>query len=270
MVGQKVGKIMFIGFIYFVVIILANTVGAISGMGGGVIIKPVLDSLAFHSLAAISFYSSVAVFTMSIVSTLRQFKNGLSLKVNIALFISAGSVIGGALGNMVFESLLTFFSKETYVQLIQIGLTILTLLFAYLYTKYFMGKTYQLSNKGWYLLAGLILGFIATLLGIGGGPINVALIMLCFGIPIKEATVYSIITIFFSQAAKLLTIAQSTGFGRFDLSILIYVISAAFIGGFLGATISGKVSANRVTQVYQIVIILVLILNLWNGIRLFV
>lgn len=33
------------GFIYFIVIILANTVGAISGMGGGVIIKPVLDSV---------------------------------------------------------------------------------------------------------------------------------------------------------------------------------------------------------------------------------
>lgn len=261
---------MYVGFIYFVVIILANTVGAISGMGGGVIIKPVLDTLGFHSLAAISFYSSVAVFTMSIVSTLRQFKNGLSLKANIALFISAGSVLGGVVGNTVFEGLLTFFPEEKYVQLIQIGLTIVTLLFAYLYTKHYSGKTYYLSNRGWYILVGLFLGFISTLLGIGGGPINVALLMLCFGIPIKEATVYSIITIFFSQAAKLLTVAQSTGFGRFDLNLLFYVISAAIIGGFLGATISGKVSSDRVTQIYQIVIVLVLLLNLWNGIRLFV
>ena len=49
--------------IYFIVIILANSVGAVSGMGGGVIIKPVFfDSLGFHSLSAITFYSSVAVF----------------------------------------------------------------------------------------------------------------------------------------------------------------------------------------------------------------
>lgn len=261
---------MYIGLIYFVVIILANTVGAISGMGGGVIIKPVFDTLGFHSLAAISFYSSVAVFTMSIVSTLRQFKNGLSLKANIALFISAGSVMGGVVGNTVFEWLLKFFSDEKYVQLIQIGLTIMTLLFAYLYTRYYFGKTFLFSNKSWYILIGLFLGFISTLLGIGGGPINVALLMLCFGIPIKEATVYSIVTIFFSQAAKLLTMAQVTGFGRFDLSVLFYVISAAMIGGFVGATISGKVSSERVTQIYQVVIILVLLLNFWNGISLFI
>lgn len=94
--------------------------------------------------------------------------------------------------------------------------------------------------------------------------------MLCFGIPIKEATVYSIITIFFSQAAKLITIAQGSGFGRFDLSLLLYVIPAAVIGGFIGALISGKVSSERVTQIYQVVILLVLLLNVWNGFRLFI
>lgn len=261
---------MHIGIIYFIVIILANTVGAISGMGGGVIIKPVLDTLHFHPLAAISFYSSVAVFTMSIVSTLRQMKNGLKLQLPIAFFVSLGSVIGGILGNTVFESLLRFFSDEKYVQLIQIILTIVTLLFAYFYTKIGNDHSFDLSHPIWYVSIGLFLGFISTLLGIGGGPINVALLMLCFGIPIKEATVYSIITIFFSQAAKLFTIAQSTGFGRFDLTILFYVIPAAVIGGFVGALISGKISSERVTQIYQVVILLVLLLNLWNGVQLFV
>lgn len=261
---------MYIGIIYFIVIILANTVGAISGMGGGVIIKPVLDTLHFHSLAAISFYSSVAVFTMSIVSTMRQLKNGLKLQIPIAIFVSLGSVVGGISGNTVFESLLRLFSDEKYVQLVQIILTIVTLLFAYFYTKIGNEWSLELSRPVWYVIVGLFLGFISTLLGIGGGPINVALLMLCFGIPIKEATVYSIVTIFFSQAAKLVTIAQVTGFERFDLSILLYVIPAAIVGGFVGALISGKISSERVTQVYQVVILLVLLLNLWNGIQLFV
>lgn len=261
---------MYIGIIYFIVIILANTVGAISGMGGGVIIKPVLDTLHFHSLAAISFYSSVAVFTMSIVSTMRQLKNGLKLQIPIAIFVSLGSVVGGISGNTVFESLLRLFSDEKYVQLVQIILTIVTLLFAYFYTKIGNERSLELSRPVWYVIVGLFLGFISTLLGIGGGPINVALLMLCFGIPIKEATVYSIVTIFFSQAAKLVTIAQVTGFERFDLSILLYVIPAAIVGGFVGALISGKISSERVTQVYQVVILLVLLLNLWNGIQLFV
>ncbi|MEI5994139.1 sulfite exporter TauE/SafE family protein [Candidatus Enterococcus mansonii] len=261
---------MYVGIIYFIVIILANTVGAISGMGGGVIIKPVLDTLHFHPLAAISFYSSVAVFTMSIVSTLKQMKNGLKLQIPIAAFVSIGSIVGGIIGNTVFESLLRLLSDEKYVQLIQIILTIITLLFAFFYTKVGGERSFDLSHPIWYVTVGLFLGFISTLLGIGGGPINVALLMLCFGVAIKEATVYSIITIFFSQAAKLVTIGQSTGFDRFDLDILWYVIPAAIVGGFVGALISGKISSKRVTQVYQVVIFLVLLLNLWNGIQLFI
>ncbi|MDA9471219.1 sulfite exporter TauE/SafE family protein [Enterococcus sp. 5H] len=261
---------MYVGFIYFIVIILANTVGAISGMGGGVIIKPVMDTLHFHPLAAISFYSSVAVFTMSIVSTLRQMKNGLKLKIPVAIFVSLGSVVGGIIGNTTFDELLKLLSDEKYVQTIQIILTLITLLFAFFYTKFGESRSYNLSHPLWYVMVGLFLGFISTLLGIGGGPINVALLMLCFGIPIKEATVYSIITIFFSQAAKLVTIAQTTGFSGFDLAILFYVIPAAIIGGFVGALISGKVSADRVTQIYQVVILLVLLLNIWNGIQLFI
>ncbi len=50
-----------IGLIYFVVIVLANTVGAISGMGGGVLIKPILDLIGAHSVAGISLLNSCGI-----------------------------------------------------------------------------------------------------------------------------------------------------------------------------------------------------------------
>ena len=43
------------GVLYFIIIILANTIGAISGMGGGVLIKPVFDAIGAHSVPAITF-----------------------------------------------------------------------------------------------------------------------------------------------------------------------------------------------------------------------
>ena len=55
--------------LYVVVILLANTIGAISGMGGGVIIKPALQIFNWDSVLTINFYSSVAVFTMAVSST---------------------------------------------------------------------------------------------------------------------------------------------------------------------------------------------------------
>lgn len=257
-----------IGIIYFVVIILANTIGAVSGMGGGVIIKPLLDLIGAHSVVVVSFYSAVAVFTMSIVSTIRQVKNGVSIDVKSVIALSAGAVFGGVVGNNAFEFLLEILANERTVQMIQIVLTILTLLFALLYSKYDW-RNYTLRGWYWLLLCGLILGFLASLLGIGGGPINVSLLMLMFSMPIKEATVYSICTIFFSQLAKLVTIAMTVGFYRYDLTILLYIIPAAICGGLMGATLSKVLSAEKVTTVFQMVILIVLAINVYNGFQLF-
>ncbi len=57
-------------------------------MGGGVIIKPILDFLGFHSLSSIAFYSSVAVFVMSISSTYKQYQNGIYIDWRKAISIS--------------------------------------------------------------------------------------------------------------------------------------------------------------------------------------
>lgn len=258
-----------IGIIYFIVIILANTVGAISGMGGGVIIKPVLDFIGYHSVAAISFYSTVAVFTMSISSTIRQVKSGQTIRWRTVLWVSLGAVVGGILGNISFESLLGYFDSESTVQLIQIGLTIVTLLFAFLYTKYDW-RSFHFDSIIGYLFCGFTLGFLASLLGIGGGPINVSLLMLMFSLPIKEATIYSICTIFFSQLAKLVTITVNTGFDRYDLTMLFYVIPAAILGGLLGAKASQQLSPKKVTTIFQAVIAVVLLINLYNAWRILI
>ena len=53
--------------IYSLVIVIATVLGAIAGLGGGVIIKPLFDLIGAHQASTIGFYSSVAVFTMCIV-----------------------------------------------------------------------------------------------------------------------------------------------------------------------------------------------------------
>lgn len=258
-----------IGIIYFFVIIFANSLGAVSGMGGGVIIKPVLDFIGAHSVASVSFYSAVAVFTMSIVSTIKQVKNGVKIHFATALYISLGALLGGYLGNGVFDYILNLYSDDKVISLIQIGLTILTLLFAYMYSVYDKPK-FKFNNLPAYIFCGLILGFLASLLGIGGGPINVSLLMLMFSIPIKDATVYSIVIIFFSQLSKIITIGLTAGFSQFDMSILYFVVPAAIIGGFLGAKLSRILSSEKVVVVFRAIIILVIGINLYNGIALIV
>ncbi|WLD29176.1 MULTISPECIES: sulfite exporter TauE/SafE family protein [unclassified Clostridioides] len=258
---------MHIGLIYFFVIIFANTVGAVSGMGGGVIIKPLFDAIGVHSLSEISFYSSVAVFTMAIVSTIKQIKNGININYKLTIAISSASVIGGGIGNTLFQTLLKICSSENTVMGIQIILTIISLGFAYLYTKK-SWKSLELKDIKWYVLVGGFLGLLSTLLGIGGGPINIAIIMLFFGIPIKETTVYSIIIILFSQLSKLASIGLSVGYARYDLSLLVFIIPAAILGGSLGAKLSKTLKDDTVLVVYQYIVVFVIFLNVLNGVKI--
>ncbi|MGX7058367.1 sulfite exporter TauE/SafE family protein [Vagococcus humatus] len=255
--------------IYFLVIVLSNTIGAISGMGGGVIIKPVLDGIGYHSLAAISFYSSVAVLTMSVSSTFKQVKNGVKIVWPSAIAASIGAVIGGGIGQRLFDYLLTVLQGEKQVQLIQISLLIGTLFLVLLYT-FFSKKTLNLKGEFIYLLVGIVLGSLSTLLGIGGGPINVSLLVFCFGLTMKDATVYSIITIFFSQIAKLGLMSMTTGFNSFDIKMLYVIVPAALLGGYLGGYFSGKVSDKRVSNIFVTVVVLVIGINLYNAWHLLV
>ena len=47
----------------FVICLLASMTGSICGIGGGVIIKPVLDALGIMSVSAISFLSGMPVLS---------------------------------------------------------------------------------------------------------------------------------------------------------------------------------------------------------------
>ena len=253
--------------IYFIVIVVSNTIGAVAGMGGGVIIKPVLDFMAVDSVSVISFYSSVAVFVMSIVSTIRQIQNGISVQRTRAIRFVSGAWLGGVAGNVVFTYLLDV-TNESIVQYVQIVLTVITLIFVLLYRQQ-KWQSYNWESLQSEMSVSFILGFLSSLLGIGGGPINVALLMLCFALPIKAATVYSIIIICASQFAKLASIGLGTGFAEYPLALLWVIIPAAIIGGIIGAQLSRIWHEATVDKLFQWVVVLVILINLYNAWRLY-
>jgi len=258
-----------IGIIYAIIIIIASTVGAISGMSGGVIMRPAFDAINYyhHDVASISFYASAAVFIMAIVSTWKRFKKGMDIRMDLSIYVSIGSIVGGMLGNIKLEWLLSLFNDRT-VNLIQIVLSVITLAFALFYS-FGLLKSYKVKNMFVVFLTGVILGLLASLLGIGGGPINVAAFMLLFGMSMKDAAGYSIITIFFAQTSRLITTSFTSGFEVFDLNILWWILPAAAIGGFIGALLGVLMSEKAVRLVFKLVLVGVISLNVYNGFMLF-
>ncbi len=255
-------------FIYSVVIFLSTLLGAFVGLGGGVIIKPMLDALHMHTLSEISFFSSCAVFAMSVTSTAKYLKKGVSFEKRILLPLSAGAVLGGFLGNRAFSAALQSAQSADAVKGVQ-SATLCALLFYVLIFVNVRTKTARLQNPIGILCAGLLLGALAAFLGIGGGPINVAALTLLFSFSVRDAAVYSVAVIFFSQLSNLGIQLLRGGVQNYDLKMLLAVIPCAVVGGLLGAVLNRKCSEKAARITFSLAIFSMVILTLYNTVTAF-
>lgn len=252
-----------IGILYAIVIFIATFLGASAGLGGGVIIKPVLDFIGAHDLAMISFLSTSAVFTMAVYSTIKQVRNKVKFDTMMIVLVAIGAMLGGNVGSSLFSYLMDVMDNDVlrFVQSLSLAL----LLIVVLINVNVKHKNLTVKNKFITFFIGLLLGIISAFLGIGGGPINVAVFIFFFSIDLKSATVYSIATILFSQGSKLFTIATTSGFAIFDLSLLWYTLPMAILGGIVGTYVNRKASEKLIKQIFNITVVCIILLNLYNA-----
>lgn len=258
-----------VSIIYALVVFAATFLGSFVGLGGGVIIKPMLDVINAHSLAEISFFSACAVFAMSVTSTTQHIIKKTPIKMNIVLLISLGSVTGGILGNHLFNLALDKASMPNIVKGIQS--TILCALLIFIVVNVCGNfKKFHIKNPLAILISGFILGTVASFIGIGGGPINVAVLTILFSFSMKDAAVYSIAIIFFSQLASIITTYINTGFIGFDLKVLLFIIPAGIIGGLVGSRFNRKCNEKTIQKVFVTAVSSVAVLTLYNAITAFI
>ena len=248
--------------IYIIIVLFATIIGSSSGLGGGVIIKPCLDFLAYHDIANISFISSCAVFSMSLYSSYRHFRMGTKINYKIVLYISMGSIVGGKFGNNAFNMLMTLLG-ETVLKRSQSLIMIVLLVLVMLSVKYKLKiKTKQSPLLS--IVIGLCLGFISAFIGIGGGPINVAAYMILYGVDIKEASVLSLATILFAQSSNLITTQINGGFKRFDIKILALVIPSSLVGANIGTKLNKSLKESSIQGIFMATLIFLIALNTYN------
>lgn len=250
--------------LYFIVIFFATTIGAITGLGGGVIIKPILDFIGFHNVTTIGFYSSCAVFTMAIVSIVKQMKAGFLFENQILLYISMGSCIGGVVGENIFNQLVSYFDN-CIIKITQALLLFISLILIIFYTlKKNNVESYRIKNNILVFLLGVFLGTISIFLGIGGGPLNVSMLALFFSFQIKQAVIYSLATIIFAQVAKIGLIVLKGHILNFDFSFLPFILLAAILGGFFGTNINQRMSETNIKKSYLFVLLGLCFICLYN------
>lgn len=255
--------------LYSTIILFATIFGAIAGLGGGVIIKPLFDMIGVHDASTIGFYSSVAVLTMCIVSIFKQIKKGFQFDLKTIICISIGSLIGGLLGETIFNIIMQYLDNNTVkiIQAVLLGITLILIMIYTLHKNKF--KTYHMKSKASIFVVGIFLGSISVFLGIGGGPLNVAILMLLFSLEMKESVIYSITTIFFSQVSKLGQIALTGKLIEYDLTYVPFICICAVLGGFIGTCINQKLNNQKIEKIYLALIVLLIGISCYNVISHF-
>lgn len=245
---------------------LSSVTGAICGIGGGVIIKPVLDLFRVADVSTISFLSGCTVLSMSGYSVVKSFVSGeqnISIKTGTPL--AAGAVVGGILGKQLFSVLKSCFANEATIGVIQsICLAVVTIL-TLAYTLNKRKITPKHANSSLISVGiGIILGVMSSFLGIGGGPINLVALQFFFGMDIKTAAANSLYIILFSQVASLLTSVLTANVPPIEVGVMLFMIIGGIGGGILGRSLNKRMSVKAVDRLFILLMIIIILISIYN------
>lgn len=257
-------------FIIALVCFLASVVGAICGIGGGVIIKPVLDATGIMAVTTISFLSGCTVLSMSVVSlykNLRAERNFVFDKV-FATVLAMGGVVGGLAGKDAYQAILDRLTDTSKVGAIQAFVLMLVTAGTLIYTIFKSKiKTKNLESKIVIFLIGVVLGIMSSFLGIGGGPINLVVLFFFFSMETKQAAMYSIYVILFSQVSSLLSTIIKGNVPAFEPATLLLMIGCGILGGLVGSKINKKIDNKTVDKLFIGLMAVIICINIYNIFR---
>lgn len=254
--------------ICFLIAIFATTIGSLTGVGGGIIIKPLMDVLHYYSVDNIGIISSITILSMTIVSIGKYLMSKKKLPYNKLIPLSFGSLCGGYTGQKLLLIIISFLDNEKLVTIIQNVILALLILFAYFYiNNKDRFKSYNITGYLPSIISGFFLGICSAFLGIGGGPINVVFLMFLYSMNAKQAAISSLVIILFSQTSKLLTVALTSGFSIYNLSVVPVMVIAAISGGFIGSNLSNRFNDKTIEKAFSVVQLFVVFITVVNIIK---
>lgn len=255
---------MITSFIVFLIVLFACTLGAISGLGGGIIIKPLMDALGGFSAATVNDMASITILTMTIVSIIKARKNARSIDWRIVTFFAIGSMIGGVLGQLVLKDFIAA-TNDSQVIIVQSVCQILIVLLIMLHEIFKERLShYHVKSVPFMTAIGVILGTIAAFLSIGGGIFNRPILVILLSMTSKSAAFTSLCIIVAAQGANVAAMGWTTHFADVDPMVLPFMMVAAVAGGYLGGYIATHVNDKYFDRIFMVTLFIILCLNTGN------
>lgn len=281
--------------------ILIGIIASMVGIGGGVIIIPVL--MFFYGLSnpmasAVSSLVIVATSTTGTLTYYRQHRIDLRTGVYFGLIAIPSAFIGGILADTLREEILTilfglFLNIIAFRKIINIltansntNQKVLSIfdkntgdsyvktsygLFPHRYEKRIivddLGEYFSYNVQLVKILVGAALGgLISGIFGVGGGVIYVPVLASIGGLPLHIAVATSTFTILLSSSSS--SVARIIG-GKILWEFVLFLGIGTVIGARIGATKVRKISNEKILGLFYIIVFLSGIRIILSGLGIF-
>lgn len=232
-----------------VIIFTASFILTMIGLGGGLVFSPLFVLLGFPVTTAVSaslFLNGIAAASAAITYFRKKMvdvKIGLPLLVTSTLCAPFGAMVTGRINLRVFTGILAMVIIVAAIRML-------------------FSKKNESDGKEVSLIRriigggsiGVFVGFMAGLLGIGGGVFIVPLLIYVLKVPTKTAAATTIFVVIFSSFSGFIThISLAATDWKFILTAAVF----SFIGGQLGSRVMAeKLKGRTVRRIFGVVLLL--------------
>jgi len=231
------------------IIFLASFILTMVGLGGGLIFSPLFVLLKFPVSTAVSaslFLNGIAAISAAITYFRKKMVDtriGLPLLITSTLTAPLGAMVTTRINLRVFTAIL--------------ALVILVAAIRMLFSKKIEAEEMDISPAQRIIgsgCIGVIIGFMAGLLGIGGGVFIVPLLIHVLKVPTKIAAATSIFIVVFSSFSGFLT---HISLADTNWKFIIIAAFFSFAGGQLGSRIMAeRLKGRAVRRIFGVVLFL--------------
>jgi uncharacterized membrane protein YfcA len=258
---------------------VAGVFGSLLGLGGGVLLVPLLTlgfGLPLREAVGVSLISVIVTSSAAAGVYLERHVANLRLGMTLELFTAIGALVGGSIAFLLDEQLLSLLFGGL---LLYVAATMARAGFrkvpeattdtadpdrhqapdpdpgpldAPTTLERLSGPGYRIRNLGLGMAGAGAAGLVSALLGIGGGIIKVPVMNLAMGVPFRVATATSNMMIGITAAASAIIYLIRGGIDP-------YVAGPTAIGVFLGATVGSRLSHRVDLRLLRLLFVVVLI-----------
>lgn len=237
----------------------AGLLGALMGVGGGIIVVPALSELygvPFREAVAVSLVVIVASSSASAAAYVQRGASDLRVGVVLELATVTGAFLGStAAGLAPVRTLKLLFAAVAVYSAASLWLR------RHATSEAQVVGAYEVKGWGPGLLVSGAAGALSGLLGVGGGVFKMPVMTLAMGIPFKVAAATSNFMIGVTAAAGAYVY---WGRGEVNADLAAPVVVGTFLGARAGTSLLAKLPARRLQVAFAALLVLLGVRMAWN------